>query len=170
MFKLHSLLDRIVQVLENIGAVIAGVVLLACMVLVTLDSVLRYVFAQPLTFQLHLTQYYLLVLLTMMGLSWGYRSGGSIQISFLVNQFPETLRSVVTRIGLLAASAYVAVLAYKAWEVFERAWIRDSVVMGVIDWPVAWSWIWVPIGCALLSVRLLLDATAAELRVASGAH
>lgn len=170
MFKLHSLLDRVVQVVENIGAVIAGVVLLACMVLVTLDSVLRYAFSQPLTFQLHLTQYYLLVLLTMMGLSWGYRSGGSIQISFLVNQFPETLRGVVTRIGLLASSVYVAVLAYKAWEVFERAWIRDSVVMGVIDWPVAWSWIWVPIGCALLSVRLLLDATAAELRVASGAH
>lgn len=170
MFKLHSLLDRFVQVLENIGAVIAGIVLLACMLLVTLDSVLRYVLSQPLSFQLHLTQYYLLVLLTMMGLSWGYRSGGSIQISFLLNQFPQTLQSVVARIGLLAASVYVAVLAIKAWEVFERAWIRDTVVMGVIDWPVAWSWIWVPIGCAILSVRLLLDATAPELRVHGGAH
>lgn len=170
MFKLHSLVDRIVQVLENIGAVIAGLVLLVCMVLVSLDAVLRYAFAQPLTFQLHLTQYYLLVLLTMLGLSWGYRSGGAIQISFLVNRFPETLRSIVARLGLLAASGYTAVLAFKAWEVFERAWIRDAVVMGVIDWPVAWSWIWVPVGCALLSVRLLLDATACELRVLGGAH
>ncbi|AWB32785.1 TRAP transporter small permease [Orrella marina] len=170
MNKLHGVLDRFVQVLENIGAVIAGSVLLFCMVLVSFDALLRYAFAAPLTFQLHLTQYYLLVLLTMLGLSWGYRSGGSIQITFLVNRLPENIRGLVARAGLLASSAYVAVLAVKAWEVFERAWVRDTVVMGVIDWPVAWSWIWVPIGCALLSTRLLLDATASRLRVMGGAH
>jgi TRAP-type C4-dicarboxylate transport system permease small subunit len=169
MAGLHSFVDRIVTFLENIGAVIAGVVLLICMVLVSLDAILRYGLAMPLTFQLHLTQYYLLVMLTMLGLSWGYRTGGAIQIAFLVRALPPRLGSIVIRIGLFAAAIYLMFLTWQAWHVFDRAWTRGSVVMGVIDWPVAWSWIWVPIGCGLLVARLLLDATSSTLRPI-GAH
>jgi hypothetical protein len=48
--------------------------------------------------------------------------------------------------------------------VFHKAYVDDEFVMGVIDWPVAWSWVWVPVGCLLLALRLLVDCTAPRLR------
>lgn len=167
---IHAWMNKVLCWMENVAAVAAGCAALVTMVLVTFDAILRHLFAWPLTFQLHLTQYYLLVALTMLGLSWGYRTGGAIQIKLLTDPLPDVFVGPLIRTGLLASSVYVASLAWYASLVFHRAWTRDSVIMGVIDWPVAWSWIWIPIGCGLLALRLLLDATAPRLRAIGASH
>lgn len=166
----HERIDTVLAWAENIAAIAAGCAVLAAMVLVSVDAILRHVFGMPLTFQLHLTQHYLLVSLTMLGLSWGYRNGGAIQITLLTENLPAAVVGPLVRIGLLLSSVYLAVLAWRAALVFHRAWTRDSVIMGVIDWPVAWSWIWIPIGCGLLAVRLLVDASAPRLRPIGSSH
>ncbi|PMR72978.1 TRAP transporter small permease [Billgrantia endophytica] len=166
----HKRMDDVLVWTENLAAIVAGCAALITMLLVTFDALLRHLFAWPLTFQLHLTQYYLLVALTMLGLSWGYRTGGAIQIRLLMDKLPQRCVASLIRIGLLASSLYMAALAWHAALVFHRAWTRDQVIMGVIDWPVAWSWIWVPIGCGLLALRLLLDATAPRLRPIGASH
>lgn len=167
---IHGYAESVLKKLENLAAVIAGTAVLAIMVLVTSDALLRHVFSAPLTFQYHLTKYYFLVILTMLGLSWGYRTGGAIQIRLLVDVLPHSIAEPMVRIGLLASSAYILVTAWRALLVFDRAWSQNSMVMGVIDWPVAWSWIWVPIGCGLLGIRLFLDATAPRMRRIGAVH
>lgn len=155
--------------IENVAAFGAGLAMIVTMLLVSVDVVMRYVFASPLTFQLHFVQYYLLVSMLMLALPWGYRNGGAIQIRLLLDRLPPRVTGPLLRTGLLAAAVYLLLLAYEGFEGFYRALTRSEVVMGVIDWPVAWSWVWIPVGCGLLALRLLVDATAPVLRPI-GAH
>ena len=167
--SLHTGLDGVLVRLENAAAIGAGIAMLVIVVLVSADVVMRYVFSSPLTFQFHLVKFYLLVALVMLGLPWGYRNGGAIQIRLLFAMASQRVADPIQRIGLLAAAVYLFVLAYEGWEGFLDAYLGARVVMGVIDWPVAWSWVFVPIGCGLLALRVLLDALAPELREI-GAH
>lgn len=167
---LHSRIEAALVRVENVAAIGAGCAVVAAMVLVSLDAVLRHVFARPLTFQLHLTQYYLLVSMAMLALPWGYRNGGAIQIRLLVANLPSRVAGPIVRVGLLAAAVYLIALAWEGYKVFHEALAENEVIMGVIDWPVAWSWVWVPIGCGLLAIRLVLDATEPQLRPIGAAH
>lgn len=168
--RLHLRVDWVLSRIEDAAVVVAGIAITVAMLAVSADAILRYAFKAPLAFQLHLTEFYLLPISMMMALAWGYRNGGTIQIKLLLNALPERVTNPIVRIGLVAASVYMAVLAWRSSLVFIRAWERSEVVVGVIDWPVAWSWVWVPIGCALLSARLLVDAVAPHLRPIGTAH
>src|SRR5690606_16258347 len=143
---------------ENIFAGIAGAIMLVAMVLVSLDALLRYFAGAPLSFQYYLTEKYLMVGMIAMCLSWGFRTGGYIRIEGLVRAFPAGLSDPLLRTGLLLGAGYMAVLAWLGGKYFLDALRKDEVVIGVIDWPVAWSWIWIPAGCGLLALRLLVDA------------
>lgn len=83
---------------------------------------------------------------------------GFIRITLLAELMGERAWRYVYRIGLLVSSAYLALLGFEGFTVFIDAWLKKHMIMGVIDWPVAWSWIWIPIGCWLLSMRTLLMA------------
>jgi len=160
------MIDRAFRLVETAAAVLAGCMMIAMMVLVSADAFMRRGFGEPLTFQLTLSESYLIVAMVMLSLAWGYRRGGTIQVRLLLDVLPKRPADVITRVGLAASSVYMIVLAVRAWSPFYRAWVDNEVTMGVIDWPVAWSWIWVPLGCAMLALRLALDATAPVLTVA----
>lgn len=150
--------DTALQCLERVCAIFAGIAAMAAMLLVVADAMMRHVFSAPLTFQLVLTQNYLLVALLLLAMPWGYRTGGYIRLDFFVGILPPFPKQILLRIGLGASALYVAQLARLSYLHFEKVWTRGDVVMGVIDWPVAWSWIWLPIGLGLLSLRLVVDA------------
>lgn len=166
----HGRIDRILRMVEAGAAVAAGVVLVVMMVLVSLDAILRHLFAAPLTFQLTLTEDYLLVAMAMLALAWGYRSGGAIQVRLLLDACPPRFNAAVIRLGLAAAAVYLAALAAWSWGRFAEAFAAGEVKMGVIDWPVDWSWVWVPLGCGLLALRVALDAAAPALRPIGADH
>jgi TRAP-type C4-dicarboxylate transport system permease small subunit len=168
--ELHQRLDRVLCRIEVLGLVVAGVALVAAMLLVSADALMRYLFSAPLAFQLHVSEFYLLPASLTMALAWGYRTGGTIQIQFLISSLPDWLVIVLTRVSLVAASAYMAYIAWRGYLVFLRAFRRNEVVMGVLDWPVSLSWVWIPLGCGLLALRLLLDAVAPDPRRLGLAH
>ncbi|WP_323032441.1 TRAP transporter small permease [Paracoccus sp. (in: a-proteobacteria)] len=149
-------LDRILRPIENIAALLGAAMMLIAMVLVSADALMRYAFNAPLTFQYTLTEQYLMVALVCLPLAWGFRTGGYIRIEGLIDRLPQALREKVLRAGLITSAVYVAALAWTAGGHFWKAYTTGEVMFGVIDWPVAWSWVWVPVGCWLLAARLLL--------------
>ena len=106
--RLHAGADATLRLLENVSAAIAGCAALTAMVLVSADAVLRHLFASPLTFQLYLTENYLLVAMILLALSWGYRTGGLVRITGLVEKLPEPLRPALSRLGLAASDRNVS--------------------------------------------------------------
>lgn len=168
--KIHSALDWGLSRIEDVAVAIGGIAIVMAMLLVSADAILRYVFQAPLSFQLHITEFYLLPAALMMALAWGYRNGGTIQISILLVALPDWVANIIIRVGLATASVYIAALAWRGYLTFERAFQKNEVVMGVVDWPVSLSWVWIPVGCALLAARLMLDAIAPKLRPIGSAH
>ncbi|MCI5075399.1 TRAP transporter small permease [Oricola sp.] len=155
---MYRIADRTLSFLETMAAIVAGAFLLAAMVIVSADAAMRYLFARPLTFQFALTENYLLVGLILMALPWGFRTGGYIRIETLPRLLPPPLGAGLIRLGLAASAGYLGALTFYSWGKFHSAWVKGEVVLGVIDWPVSLSWIWVPLGCGLLSIRLILSA------------
>lgn len=156
----HRALDRVLRPIENACALIAGLATLTAMVTVSADAILRHVFANPLTFQHFLTENYLMVALLLLALPWGYRTGGFIRIDFLVDALPPPVPMMIGRLCLVLAAAYVGYLGWLGALSFLASYRSGEVEMGVIDWPVAWSKVFVPVGLFLLMLRLLIDAAA----------
>lgn len=155
---LHRALDRSLRYLELGALAIAAVFMLATMLLVSFDALLRYMFNAPLLFQYTLTEDYLLVGLVCLSLSWGYRTGGYIRINGVATLLPPRLAEWIVRAGLLFSAGYVATLGWKGGEEFVKSYISGEAKIGAVAWPVWASWIWIPVGLGLLTLRLLLAA------------
>lgn len=151
-------LDHLLSWLETAAAILAGALLLAAMVLVSVDVLMRYAFGAPLSFQYALTENYLLVGLICLALPWGYRTGGYIRIRAFMDRLAPGGRTCLLRIGILLSACYMAVLAWLGARYAWAAWIHDEYQLGVIDWPVSWSWAPIPVGCGLLALRLGLQS------------
>lgn len=168
--SIYGALDRALQRIEAAAAIVGGIFMLSAMVLTSADAIMRYAFNAPLTFNYYLTEKYLLVGLMTMPMAWGFRTGGYIRIVFLSAALPAIARHLLVRLGLLVSCAYVTMLAWLSGVHTLEVYISGDVQMGVIDWPVYLSWIWLPIGLGLLAIRLLFIAigSAATLQEAEG--
>ena len=157
-YRLQRALDRVLRPLELAAAIVAGVMMCMAMLLVAFDALLRYAFAAPIGFAYYFTTNYLMVGMVTMALAWGYRTGGYIRVSLLTALLPAGARQVLLRIGLLASAAYMALLAWTSFEYAVEAFRTNQIYIADINWPIGWSWVWIPIGCGLLTLRLLLIA------------
>ena len=102
MPHLANVVGRVWSGLETAAACIAGVAMVCAMLLVTADALLRHLFDNPLTFQIALTEKYLLVTMILMAMPWGFRTGGYIRIDELTRRLPIPVAEVVLRAGLVA--------------------------------------------------------------------
>jgi TRAP-type C4-dicarboxylate transport system permease small subunit len=153
-----SLIDAAFRPLENAAAVVGGAMMLMAMVFMSLDATMRYLFNSPIQIASRLIEFYFMVGMFAMPLAWGFRTGGYIRIIAAVSLLPVALKNVVLRLGFLVSSGYVGALCWMSATHFLEAWRSGEVYVGVWDWSVAWSWIWVPAGLSLLAVRLVLLA------------
>lgn len=151
------MLDDALCVVENGLAIVAGAILAGTMVLVTVDAVSRHFFSAPLSFAFTLTEAYLMVAGITLALPWGYRSGGRIRITLLTDSLPDGVQRTLFRLGSILAIPYLAAMCWLSAGKTIEAFANNEYTMGLIDWPVGWSWIWVPIGLAVLTLRVLLD-------------
>jgi|TARA_R110002126_G_scaffold86592_1_gene209006 TRAP-type C4-dicarboxylate transport system permease small subunit len=156
--RLYHALDEALCRLELIALLIAATFLLTTMVLVSLDSLMRYALNKPLLFQYTLTEDYLLVGMITMSLAWGFRTGGYIRITGVAAFMPPRVAEWLLRAGLMFSAAYIATLGWKAGQEFLKTAITGEAKIGVFAWPVWASWIWIPLGLGLLALRLLICA------------
>lgn len=150
-------LERGLIRIEQVYLGTSMVALLAMMVFVSIDAISRYVFAKPLQFQYELTENYLMVAAILLPLAHVTRNGKHIAVDAFHHLLPSVIIRPLSIFGNIAMIALLAAVTYesgiKAYDAFR---LREST-FGVIDWPVGWSRIWVPLGCGLFALRLLFD-------------
>jgi len=154
--KLFDILEQGFRQIENSAAIVGGFLMLAAMILTSTDALMRYLLNHPLSFAYYLTEKYLLVGFMTLPMAWGFREGGYIRL-MLIAGLPKRIVAIIIRSGLLVSAIYIATLAWLSGRNFWHIYMRGDVQMGVIDWPVAWSWVWVPLGLGILSIRLLFS-------------
>ena len=156
--RVYRAVEAVLRPLELVAAIVGGLMMLTAMLLTTADALLRYGFDAPLSWNYYLTENYLLVGMICLPLAWGFRAGGYIRVMALAQALPARARDFILRAGLLAGSVYIFLLAWLAGQRFLEAWRTNAIDMGIWDWRVDLSWIWVPVGLALFGFRLVSTA------------
>ena len=127
------------------------------MISISADAMSRYLFGSPITGQYEFTQFYLLVILVFMALARTYMLGGHIRIRLLDKILHKIPFDLSERINAFLGALAFAVLSYiSLFEAVEK-FVNQDKLFGVIQFPIYWSYVWVPLGSLLMTLRLIYD-------------
>lgn len=151
-----SLILRLVDRLERGADLLAGISLLAMMVLISADALGR-LFGTPVQGAYEFTSYYLMVITAFAALPRSYATGGQVRLELLepwLRRLPgqAAYRGVVA----LSLAAFLILFWFSGGEAWERIVARETT-FGVIQWPLYLSYVWLPIGVGLLCLRLAVE-------------
>ena len=139
------------DLLARITGVLTGAVLVALVLLVCTEAVLRGFANVSLGFAEELTGY-AVVMLTFFGAALALRSGSLFQVHFLFERFAPAPRRIVLRLFVVTALVISAVLAWKGYDLMASSLSRGKFAPTVLRTP-----LWIP--QLLLPVGFLLIAT-----------
>lgn len=148
--------DSALRSVENVCGVLAGAAIVAMMLLITADSILRYFFSSPLTGATEFTTSFLMVAAVWLASSAVERVGGHVGIDLVVRHFPGAVRALASLLTRLASILIVGLIAWATIQKTIAVW--GDVTTGVFSLPVGPSWGLVAVGASLLALRLTLEA------------
>lgn len=148
-------LDRALQGVEFVTAVIGGVVIFGVMWIGVAEIVLRKVFNAPLYGQLDLIEQ-TMATYTLLTISYCYRKAGHIRVDLLVEHFKGRRKWLAELGASIAAFGLIVVLLPGVLHFFENAYfIGDSTIN--TQWP-TWPSKLIPvIGFSILALRIALE-------------
>lgn len=153
-------IGRTLTTTENILHIAGCLALVTVTVLINADILLRLLAARPVQIQFELTELYLMPALATLSLSRVFRDGGHLALDFMPETLPGRFGRVVSRLRLLLPAAFFAAVTWMSAKFAYGAFAHSEVEYGVIDWPLGWAYAVVPLGCGVLVLRLIYDATA----------
>ena len=154
MTDLNKPLSRVEDIL-HVGGCLA---LIAVAVLINGDILLRLFFARPVQIQFELTELYLMPALATLSLSRVFREGGHLALDFIPERMPGLFGALIMRLRLGLPAAFFAAVTIMSGKFALRALSHGEVEYGVIDWPLGWAYAVIPLGCGVLTLRLIHDA------------
>lgn len=135
----------------------AAVVAIAIMMLLTsADAIGRYVFNAPIMGAYELTEKYLMVAAIFLGLSFTFREGIFIRVTFLVDRLPQPFKRISEFVAHLITIGFCLFIAYASGEQALRA-LSDDTMLSTVAVPIAPAYCLVPLGFLALLVALLID-------------
>lgn len=146
---------------------------LAMMIHVTLDVVLKYTISQPIRATLEITANYYMVAIVMLPMAFVEYSRQAIAVDLFYQMMPKSMQVVVTFLVLAICATTYGGLAWISWPDAMESFHRREIVMGsanVYIWP---SRFLLPFGlaitsaiCVLLAIRLIISEKAREALIA----
>jgi TRAP-type C4-dicarboxylate transport system permease small subunit len=143
--------------IERISMAIAGVCFAAIAAITGVDVAMRYVLNAPLVWSYELISDYLMVAIFFLAVGATQRHGQHIGVDILTRRLPERLRAALSAVSLILMIGYIVLMASAGWDAFADAWESGDVLAGVIPWPRWPALMLVPLGCFLLTLRLIAD-------------
>lgn len=150
-------LESVLSLFDRLFLIVAQIAMALMMLSISADSLGRYLFNRPLTGSYEFTSLYLMVIITFLAIPATYASGGHIRLDILRERLARVPGRPFERINALLAVAVFGFLTWHAGGAAITKFIERDTSFGVIQFPLYWSYVWVPVGCGLLSVRLALE-------------
>jgi len=155
--KKDPVTERMLAFTEKIAMAVAMISIFVMMISISADAMSRYLLGSPITGQYEFTQFYLLVILIFMALSRTYMLGGHIRIRLLDRALQKIPYDLSERVNALMAALAFGVLSYVSlFEAIEK-FVNQDRLFGVVQFPIYWSYVWVPLGSALITLRLIFE-------------
>lgn len=155
--------------IERVAMVAAGASMLAVMVVVVLDVLMRYGFNAPFTWSHDLISYYLIAGLFFPALAHATRNGQHVRVDLVYILMPRRLQRACDLVIGLAMAALVCLMIVLLFERMSDELANDLVIAGFIEWPL-WAMTAIPLlGMAAFLARLLADAVGNAVALLRGA-
>ena len=148
--------DRVLRRIEKFGVGIAGIMMFLIMLIVVVDVVLRYFFNAPLYWSYELISFYLMVGLFFFALSDTLASHAHVSVDILHQYLPVQLRHAAEFIGYAASIPVFAGILYMSCIATWESWRGADVLAGHIAWPTWLAQVCVPLGVAVILLRMIL--------------
>jgi TRAP-type C4-dicarboxylate transport system permease small subunit len=142
------------DLMARVIRVATGVVLVALVVLVCGEAVLRGFANISLGFAEEVTGYFV-VMLTFFGAALALRAGALFQVSFLFEKLPAGARTGLRRLFVVAALVVCAVVAWKANDLMLSSLERGKFAPTVLRTPLWIPQLLMPAGFAVIGVFLI---------------
>ena len=128
----------------------------AMMCLTSADALSRYAFNRPILGAFEITEKYLMVAAVFMGLSYGYRGGLFIRVTFLVDRLSGNARLVADHFAFLVTLLFCL---FFLWATGVQGWrgLHEDTELSTLPILVGPAYCLVPIGFLALTVLMLVD-------------
>jgi TRAP-type C4-dicarboxylate transport system permease small subunit len=127
------------------------------MLLTTADAGGRYLFNRPITGAYEITINYLMIPAVFLAVSYAYREGAYIRVTFLVDRLPVKVKVVVNHIVQLVSMLYGVLLVIATYQQALRV-ISDHTTLSSLDFiPLGPAYVIVPVSLFFMSLAMLLD-------------
>jgi TRAP-type C4-dicarboxylate transport system permease small subunit len=141
----------------ELALVYAGVLATFLMMCLTsADALCRYLLNSPIIGAYEITEKYLMVAAIFLGLSYAYRGGVFIRVTFLVDRLPPALKQVADHIAILLSLVFCAFILIATGQ---QAWrgLQDDTTLSALPIPVGPAYCLVPLGFLALTIVMLAD-------------
>jgi TRAP-type C4-dicarboxylate transport system permease small subunit len=127
------------------------------MLLTTADAGGRYLFNRPITGAFEITSNYLEIAAVFMAVSYGYREGAYIRVTFMVDRLPDKVKLVVNYFVQVVSMLYGVLLVIATFQQALRV-ISDHTTLSSLEMiPMGPAYVIVPIGLFFMSLAMLID-------------
>ncbi len=152
MTAFGKLLSRCELVLLYIGVLAT----FGMMCLTSADALSRYALNRPILGALEITEKYLMVAAIFMGLSYGYRGGLFIRVTFLVDRLTGSARIAADYFAFLVSLLFCLVIL---WATAVQGWrgLHEDTELSTLPILVGPAYCFVPIGFLALVLLMIAD-------------
>jgi len=150
--SIEKWLERAELALLYVGAL--ATFLMMC--LTTADAFSRYVLNLPITGAYEITEKYLMVAAIFLGLSYAYRGGGFIRVTFLVDRLPRRGKLLADYVAHAVSLVFCVVFVFATTRQAIRA-LSEDTTFSALPVLVGPAYSLVPIGFFFLTVLLVAD-------------
>ena len=153
--KAANYLDKVLMPVTRVVNSVGSGILLAMVLLMGVNVILRYLFARPIKGSVELEEF-MLVVLVFLGVSYTAVRKGHVRIDFVVSRFPEPVQAVINSITSLLSLALCSLIVWRSAIWAQHNWGHNttSVILRVPLFPFMYV---VVFGSALLCLVLLAE-------------
>jgi len=152
--KMQKIL-RGIDFIEKVFLAGGFVCILAIMFLTTFDLVWRKLFNYSIPSLYEFTEDYLMVGLIFLTISYVYTIGGHVRVTLFEKHYPPFFKRPLEKALKFLALVLFFLIMVKGWEVTVRAWDFKEVSSSVLAYPLAPALFLVPLGSALVCIRIV---------------
>lgn len=139
--------------LSTYGALLATGIMVC---LTTADTILRYLFARPITGTYEISEKYLMLATVFLGLGYAYREGATIRVTILINRLPRLVVLIINHFVQLLSVVYMMVLTFATTQQALHYYASGETFSAITSplWPASAL---IPLGLLFMLLRMLLD-------------
>lgn len=149
------MIKEVLNFIERLCFGVSKVALLGIMVFTSADVLSRKIFNYSIPSLFEFTEEYLMVALVYLSISFVYVLGGHIRVTLFLKYIPEAIKPLLDKLLMLCSVILFGYIAIIGWERAFRAFHFSETSNGLIAYPLGPSFLMIPIGAGLLSIRIL---------------